>query len=74
MKIKAKMKCDQVAKNAYGQEQVELSVVIDGSADNASFSKATPSGHTHLTIDNPDALGAFEPGKEYFVDFTPATT
>lgn len=35
------------------------------------FQKATPSGHIELNVDNPDAIVHFEPGKHYYVDFSP---
>jgi hypothetical protein len=41
--------------------------------ENQSFAKATPSGELWLMIDNPEAATQFELGKEYYVDFSPAT-
>jgi hypothetical protein len=38
---------------------------------NEEWSKFTPSGSVELTITNPDAQGAFEPGKSYAVTFAP---
>ena len=40
--------------------------------ENARFTKATPWGDIRMNIDNPVALEAFEPNKEYYVDFMPA--
>lgn len=40
--------------------------------DNKSWSKYTPSGEIKMSITNPSAIEAFEPGKLYDVDFTPA--
>lgn len=40
--------------------------------DNESWSKYTPSGKIEMSITNPKAIDAFEPGKAYFIDFTPA--
>jgi hypothetical protein len=39
---------------------------------NESWSKWTPSGELKMTITNPAAIAAFEPGKAYYLDFTPA--
>lgn len=52
--------------------QVTLTAVWNDGSGNESWSKATPAGQIQMTISNPDALQAFEEGKEYFVDFTPA--
>ncbi|MEU9888023.1 hypothetical protein [Sphaerisporangium sp. NPDC051011] len=32
------------------------------------FARYTPSGEVRIVVDNPDV--AFEPGREYYVDFT----
>ena len=54
--------------------QVTLSAVYsnDPNSANYSWSKWTPSGQVTLQITNPDAYSQFQPGKEYFVDFTEA--
>ena len=39
---------------------------------NETWSKHTPSGHLQITITNPAAIDAFEKGKAYYLDFTPA--
>lgn len=39
---------------------------------NKDWSKYTPQGAIQMTITNPDAIAAFEIGKAYYVDFTPA--
>ena len=51
---------------------IVLSPVTDGSAENKEFYDATPSGEIKLGTLNPAAWQAFELGKEYYVDFTPA--
>jgi len=83
--IRAKMRCDSVEKSHAGtqagsagptvqlfRELVKLQAVTGGSDENKQWSKYTPSGSLHLTIDNPGAQEFFEPGKEYFVDVTEA--
>lgn len=40
--------------------------------ENRVFGKNTPNGSIQLTITNPLAAEAFEVGREYYVDFTPA--
>lgn len=39
---------------------------------NKEWSKWTPQGAISISITNPTAVAAFELGKQYFVDFTPA--
>jgi hypothetical protein len=39
---------------------------------NKTWSKYTPSGQLQITITNPAAIDAFEKGKAYYLDFTPA--
>lgn len=53
-------------------EVVTLYPVNGNSEENASFFKWTPSGKIELGVLNPEAAKQFEPGKEYYVDFTPA--
>lgn len=55
-----------------GQEAVSLSAVIGNGDENKSFSNATPWGDLTIGISNPDALGFFKQGEEYYLDFTPA--
>lgn len=52
--------------------EVTLAAVWNDGKGNESWSKATPSGQIKMAITNPDAANAFELGKFYFVDFTPA--
>lgn len=39
---------------------------------NKPWSEATPQGQIKMSITNPDAVSAFELGKNYFVDFSTA--
>ncbi len=47
----------------------KLQAVTSGSEDNQKFFAATPSGSIILSS---FLVDAFEPGQEYYVDFTPA--
>lgn len=73
--VQAKMQCTSVTggKDA-GYESVTLHAVYssDPNDPNYSYSQATPSASAQMQINNPAALGKFEQGKLYFVDFTPA--
>ena len=44
---------------------------LGGRPEDQRFSKATPSGSLRMQVDNPAALEQFEPGKAYYLDFTP---
>ncbi|HSI11770.1 MAG TPA: hypothetical protein VK961_06980 [Chthoniobacter sp.] len=70
--LKAKFICNEVAKNRYQQEVAKLSPVYGSGEENKSFSDATPCGSLELTISNKAAHGFFAPGKEYYLDITPA--
>ncbi|HEX9996518.1 MAG TPA: hypothetical protein VGB45_05185 [Abditibacterium sp.] len=75
-KIKAKFRCTEVAKTEpfYGVQAdflytAKLQPVTTGSEENKKFYAATPGGNISLTSILPDY---FVPGKEYYVEFTPA--
>lgn len=77
-KVRAKFRCESVTEHDAGtgaapQRAISLVPVYgkDGSA-NAEWSKWTPNGSCKLTITNPDVVGFFRPGGEYYLDFTPA--
>lgn len=76
MNILAKVKCNKVDKGGtpdWPYEIVDFNAVYssDPETENYSFSKATPSLNLTMSITNPGAFGAFEAGKEYYLDFTP---
>lgn len=43
----------------------------DGSDEDNTFAKFSPSGEFILTIANPALLGKYRPGQTFYVDFTP---
>lgn len=55
-------------------QDVKLSPVYspDPESENRKFWDATPQGSIELGVINQEAWSAFELGKEYYVDFTPA--
>ncbi len=78
-KMRAKFRIQTVTKLEGGNEKLEMCVVgrkdaypPDGSDENNTFAKFSPSGKLELYIANPALWGKFEPGKEYYLDFTPA--
>jgi hypothetical protein len=51
---------------------VKLAAVYGDGKGNETWSKYTPQGSLEMTITNPAAIEAFELGKSYFLDITPA--
>ena len=56
--------------SALPQESVTLMAVSgsSGSAEDVSFSSATPQGTLEITITNPAIVGTFRPGSHYYLD------
>ena len=54
-------------------ERVQLSAVYDPNpeSENHRYWRATPSAMVDMYIDNKEAFGAFEEGRQYTVVFTP---
>ena len=44
----------------------------DGSDEDNTFAKWTPSADLQMTINNPDLIGKFAIGQKFYVDFTSA--
>jgi hypothetical protein len=44
----------------------------DIQSEDGRFTQATPWGELRMLVDNPSAAIVFEPGKMYYLDFTPA--
>lgn len=77
MQVRAKFTVTEKAQRKYGadgvlQTTVKMSPVTSGSDENKEFYQYTPSGNIDLGTVNPSVVDAFEIGKEYYVDFTPA--
>jgi hypothetical protein len=71
MTVRAKMKCISIT-NTADSATARLEPVVSGSEENKSFYRWTPGGHIELNMIHKDTAKQFEPGKEYYVDFTPA--
>lgn len=61
--------CETVAFRAVGRSGAYPE---DGSDEDNTFAKFTPSADLTMSITNPALLGKFEPGQKYYVDFAPA--
>lgn len=71
MKTERSSSARAVTRSETKSEIVELRAVYEGDA-NKNWAKWTPNGHLSMTISQDGAQGRFEPGKEYFLDITPA--
>lgn len=75
-KMRAKMKLTTVNRTEHG-EQLRFNAVAaksypsDGSDEDNTYAKFSPSGEITLSVANPALLGAFNPGETYYIDFTP---
>lgn len=77
--MRAKMKINHIDKRHEGYETLYMNPVArnsaypaDGADENNTYAKFSPSGMLSLTIANPDLLGKFQEGEEYYLDFTKA--
>lgn len=76
MSIRAKVRVVSITDNvtpagSVHGSNVRLVPVMDGSPENKTWAKYTPSGHIELFIDNPAAVSEFREAHEFYVDFTP---
>lgn len=79
IRMRAKMKLQTVTRHEHGCDVLKFSAVgrkeaypSDGSDENNSYAKFTPSATLEMTITNPALHGKFNPGEVYYLDFTPA--
>lgn len=76
--MRAKMRVTRVQIHE-GCESLSMSAVSklegypqDGSDEDNSFARFTPSAELNMSITNPDLLGKFAEGDVLYLDFTPA--
>lgn len=72
MNIRAKFKVESVTLHEHGEAVKMNAVCYDGTDENASFSKFTPSGSFEMSVTNEAIFGQFKPGEEYYLDLTKA--
>lgn len=75
--MRAKMKLQQVDRTEYGEKLKFAAVAAnkypeDGSDENNTYAKFSPSAEVGIQVTNPALFGKFNPGESYYVDFTPA--
>ncbi|MEP6827899.1 MAG: hypothetical protein ABJA10_07475 [Aestuariivirga sp.] len=69
MNVNRGVQIDVVTMNAVGPKG---SYPPDGSDEDNTYAKFSPSGELKLSICNPALIGQIEPGQVFYVDFTPA--
>jgi hypothetical protein len=70
--VRAKFKVINVTESEGGHKHARLHPVTSGSRENEEFYKYTPGGAIDLGTLNPQAAEQFVPGRQFYVDFTPA--
>lgn len=70
--VRAKFRCNSVVDfGPTTAKAVNFTAVMDNDTpENERYAKYTPSGQLNIHVDNPAVV--FEPGKAYYLDFTPA--
>jgi hypothetical protein len=75
--MRAKFQVNRVERWA-GQDKIIANAVAaktypaDGTDEDNTYAKFSPSGALELTIANPALIGKIEPGQKFYLDFTPA--
>lgn len=76
--MRAKVSCTGITKHGETSETVVFTPVAkstsypeDGSDEDNTFAKFSPSGRFELTIANPALVGKFAIGDKFYVDFSP---
>jgi len=72
MAVRAKFICTGKTTTPENGSTITFSAVVNGSDENRSFFKWTPSGSLTLQTVNDAAADQLEQGKEYYIDLTPA--
>lgn len=76
--MRAKLKIESIQRTEHGEE-LKLRAVgrsddypEDGSDENNTYAKWTPTADLTIQVNNPDLFGKFDPGDCYYLDFTKA--
>jgi hypothetical protein len=73
--MRAKMRLNHIDKRYEHQETLYFNPVAaskypeDGSDENNTYAKFSPSGMLSLTVVNPTLIGKFAEGEEFYIDF-----
>lgn len=69
--FRAKVTIESVLLSTYG-ETITMKPVTNGTEEDNTYSKYTPSGEIKLLLTNPNLYGKIVPGSKYYVDFSEA--
>ena len=69
--MRAKFTVTEVTRKHWGGDHVKFGAVYSDNAEDNTFAAATPSASAELNIDNEALKGQFNPGDQFYVDFTP---
>lgn len=79
VKMRAKMRVVSVEEYSDGSEKLQLTAVsksgpypADGSDEDNTFAKYTPSADLAMLVNNPALAGKIKQGQKFYLDFTPA--
>lgn len=79
-KMRAKMRVTAIIPNGGVSEVLHLGAVYkngaypaDGSDEDNTFAKFTPTAQLSMQINNPALVGTFEVGQTFYVDFIPVS-
>ena len=70
--MRAKFKCESVTDYGGRKNATLNAVTTDYTSENQEFNEYTPAGKIDILIDKSGAMNYFQPGKEYYLDFTEA--
>lgn len=70
MNVRAKFKVESVTKYTWGEVIKMNAVCYDGTEENASFSKYTPTGSFEMHVTNENLFGHFKPDEEHYFDIS----
>lgn len=76
--MRAKLRLHHIDRQFPEQETLHYHAVAaskypeDGSDENNTYAKFSPSAVLQITVRNPNLLGKFAEGEEFYVDFTKA--
>lgn len=77
--MRAKMQIHTIEQHQSGQETLHFSAVSrstayppDGSDEDNTYAKFSPSGSLKITIANPALIGKFKAGEKYYLNFEQA--
>jgi hypothetical protein len=71
--VRGKFKVTQITQHDWNPSgaQVKLEARYTGSAEDNTYSAATPTATIEMTITNPEAVAKLPLGQCFYVDFTP---